>query len=193
MKVPMPKQTLQEIVPDPVDTRRCRNCSRDLSAAFYSMWLSRPGTAFHAVRSSKIVCNSCLTRAGTGFFREETAWQMRKACTPEQADLFFPEGIREIKQRAWASICDGCPVRRECLEFGDERRSTGVFGGVYLEEGREPHFIEDPVKRRARIIDLYRRGMSVERISKDVGLSTTAIFDHLRKTNVQRRYARKKK
>lgn len=30
----------------------------------------------------------------------------------------------------------GCPVLPQCLQFGQETKSTGIFGGEFLDEGR---------------------------------------------------------
>lgn len=35
-----------------------------------------------------------------------------------------------------AEFCDaGCPVKSKCLQFGVETKSTGLFGGEFLDEG----------------------------------------------------------
>lgn len=39
---------------------------------------------------------------------------------------------------ALTALCDQCPVRRLCREYGIATRSWGVWGGVELQNGRIP-------------------------------------------------------
>jgi hypothetical protein len=49
---------------------------------------------------------------------------------------FFPEfsgnhrGIRQAKQ-----LCSTCPVSEQCLAYGVETNSSGVWGGITLDRG----------------------------------------------------------
>jgi len=33
-------------------------------------------------------------------------------------------------------MCLSCPVMKQCLDFGVQTKSTGVFGGIYLKRGK---------------------------------------------------------
>lgn len=61
------------------------------------------------------------------------AWVDRAACGDlglEELDLFFVEAGRTLSKHAIA-LCEGCPVRAECLEHANRREITGgYFGGV---------------------------------------------------------------
>jgi WhiB family redox-sensing transcriptional regulator len=66
---------------------------------------------------------------------DEQGWQDRALCAETDPEAFFPEkggSTREAK-----SICTGCEVRAECLEFAltsDER--FGIWGGLSERERR---------------------------------------------------------
>lgn len=56
-------------------------------------------------------------------------WVEQAICTPDSADLFFPDigGAHSQGKR----ICQGCPVRAQCLNHAlahDER--IGIWGGL---------------------------------------------------------------
>ena len=73
---------------------------------------------------------------------DEGKWQERALCAQTDPEAFFPEkggSTREAK-----SICQGCEVRSECLEYAlahDER--FGIWGGLSERERRK-------LKKRAR-------------------------------------------
>ncbi len=57
-------------------------------------------------------------------------------CKGAPQDWFFPEfsgnhrGIRQAKQ-----LCSTCPVSEQCLAYGMETNSSGVWGGITLDRG----------------------------------------------------------
>ncbi|MDQ0815055.1 WhiB family redox-sensing transcriptional regulator [Streptomyces sp. B3I7] len=61
-------------------------------------------------------------------------WRDRAACRTEDPDLFFPVGttgpaLLQIEEAK--SVCRGCPVRDECLEWALEAgQDIGVWGGL---------------------------------------------------------------
>jgi len=61
-------------------------------------------------------------------------WRDRAACRTEDPDLFFPVGttgpaLLQIEEAK--SVCRGCPVRDECLEWAVETgQDIGVWGGL---------------------------------------------------------------
>ena len=65
----------------------------------------------------------------------EQEWQEQALCAQTDPEAFFPEkggSTREAKR-----ICQGCPVRDDCLEFAlehDER--FGIWGGLSERERR---------------------------------------------------------
>jgi len=56
-------------------------------------------------------------------------WHANAACLGEDVEVFFPhrgEDVSEAKR-----ICEGCPVRTECLAFAlDTGQHFGVWGGT---------------------------------------------------------------
>ena len=66
-------------------------------------------------------------------------WLSRAACGEldlDQLDLFFVEAGRTISS-ATVSLCQQCPVRRECLDTAvANREPAGVWGGHLFVDGR---------------------------------------------------------
>jgi WhiB family redox-sensing transcriptional regulator len=64
------------------------------------------------------------------------SWQASALCAQTDPEAFFPEkggSTREAK-----SVCKGCDVRKECLEYAlarDER--FGIWGGLSERERRK--------------------------------------------------------
>ncbi|MEZ0235656.1 MAG: WhiB family transcriptional regulator [Actinomycetota bacterium] len=71
----------------------------------------------------------------------ETWWIERARCIGEDPELFFPIGTTgpAIAQTARAiEVCEGCPVRAECLTWAlDTCQDAGVWGGLGEEDRRE--------------------------------------------------------
>lgn len=67
---------------------------------------------------------------------ETEEWKLAKACTPEQADVFFPE--RGADADTAKRICAGCTVRRECLTYAltPPVERYGIWGGTSGNERR---------------------------------------------------------
>lgn len=56
-------------------------------------------------------------------------WQIYAACSGKEADLWFSNKDSEIKRAK--IICQGCPVRAECLNYALVRKEPfGVWGGL---------------------------------------------------------------
>lgn len=66
-----------------------------------------------------------------------TEWQQRGSCRAVDSEVFFPpmhfehKPEREAREAKAKAICDGCPVRIECLTWALEvREPHGVWGGA---------------------------------------------------------------
>lgn len=60
---------------------------------------------------------------------EPTAWQVDAACADSDTDAFFSDD--PIVQRMAKRICEGCPVRVQCLQYANDRKEPyGVWGGT---------------------------------------------------------------
>lgn len=58
----------------------------------------------------------------------EAEWTSRAVCATQDPDLLFVTGAA---QRDAARMCDGCPVKLECLADAlDNRVEFGVWGGL---------------------------------------------------------------
>ena len=67
-----------------------------------------------------------------------TDWRAAGACLTADPDLFFPVAVGAAASpqvtRA-LRICDGCPVRQQCLDFAMRTgESAGIWGGTTPEE-----------------------------------------------------------
>lgn len=61
-------------------------------------------------------------------------WTLRAKCRGME-DALFPEGKDQKRARL---VCNGCPVRKECLaEALDNRIEWGVWGGMTERERRQ--------------------------------------------------------
>src|SRR3954449_6827056 len=79
----------------------------------------------------------------------ERGWQERANCLGVDPDLFFPE--RGASTREAKSVCRGCEVRVECLEYALQHgEKFGIWGGLSERELRRV--------RRQRALE--RRGIA---------------------------------
>lgn len=65
-----------------------------------------------------------------------TAWMVHGECRgigPTAAERFF--GDVTDQQRAALEYCMDCPVRQQCLRYGEATKSSGVWGGRILVDG----------------------------------------------------------
>ncbi|HEX3712942.1 MAG TPA: WhiB family transcriptional regulator [Trebonia sp.] len=67
-----------------------------------------------------------------------TDWREAGACLAADPDLFFPIGAGSASGTETTRalrICDGCPVKRQCLEFAMRNgEANGIWGGTTPEE-----------------------------------------------------------
>jgi WhiB family transcriptional regulator, redox-sensing transcriptional regulator len=65
-------------------------------------------------------------------------WRSSGACRSADPDLFFPiasTGPTDKQIARAKTVCAGCPVRHECLEFALSHEQTyGIWGGTTVEE-----------------------------------------------------------
>lgn len=68
---------------------------------------------------------------------ERHEWKDSASCKDYDVNLFFDKYEEDTNLRpAIESICGGCPVARECFAVGVSQKEWGVWGGVYLENGK---------------------------------------------------------
>lgn len=64
-------------------------------------------------------------------------WKDEAACLGYDTNLFFEQYEEREKLRpAIDKMCSGCPVARQCFAVGVSQKEWGVWGGIYLENGK---------------------------------------------------------
>jgi len=64
-------------------------------------------------------------------------WKDRGACLGYDTNLFFEKyEENESLRQAIDKVCSGCPVARDCFAVGVSQKGWGVWGGIYLEDGK---------------------------------------------------------
>jgi WhiB family redox-sensing transcriptional regulator len=71
--------------------------------------------------------------AVTGTYSDGSSFNL--PCHSSDPELYFSEDEMEVAQAK--SLCEGCPVRAQCLEGALSRQEpAGVWGGELFEDGR---------------------------------------------------------
>lgn len=64
-------------------------------------------------------------------------WQDLSVCRGIDTNLFYDDyESDEMTAITTDATCKSCPVRKQCLTFGVENYEWGVWGGVYLVNGK---------------------------------------------------------
>lgn len=64
-------------------------------------------------------------------------WKEDAACLDFDRELFFDKYEEDVALRpAIDEFCGECPVARQCFAVGISQKSWGVWGGIYLEDGK---------------------------------------------------------
>lgn len=72
-----------------------------------------------------------------GLDERSFVWQDLAQCDGKDTELFFDKYESSPRvARAIDEMCLSCPVQKVCLQEGVENGDTGVWGGVYLVNGR---------------------------------------------------------
>lgn len=68
---------------------------------------------------------------------EQHNWKYDAACRDYDWNLFFDKYEEDEDLRpAIDKMCSECPVRKQCFAIGISQKEYGVWGGVYLENGK---------------------------------------------------------
>lgn len=79
--------------------------------------------------------------------RGDTGFMDQGACRTTNPNVFFPETKDASCHDAALRICEGCPVRHECLTFAlDGEEKIGVWGGTTPADRRKIWNAGRPVK-----------------------------------------------
>ena len=64
-------------------------------------------------------------------------WKDDAACLGYDTNLFFDKYEESEEFRPGIdNLCAGCPVARQCFAVGVSQKEWGVWGGIYLENGK---------------------------------------------------------
>ena len=64
-------------------------------------------------------------------------WQDSAKCIDWDINLFFDSYEEDLELRKDVDeFCSTCPVRRECFATGVSQKAVGIWGGVYLDNGK---------------------------------------------------------
>lgn len=81
------------------------------------------------------------------------SWRTDAACKGIDPDLFFPERGEPTAQIK--AVCEGCPVRAECLAFALEDEGPGIWGGTSERERQKLRVGTERVRVCARCGDTF--------------------------------------
>lgn len=63
-------------------------------------------------------------------------WKNEAKCLGMDTNIFFNRYEEDsLFAASIDSLCQGCPVRRQCFAVGVSNKEWGVWGGVYLRDG----------------------------------------------------------
>jgi hypothetical protein len=64
-------------------------------------------------------------------------WKKDSSCYGYDTNFFFDKYEEDESFRpAIDNLCSGCPVAKQCFASGVSQKGWGVWGGIYLEEGK---------------------------------------------------------
>lgn len=67
---------------------------------------------------------------------QDNSWKKKALCLGEDTNDFFDTYEEDIESRSLIDkICMECPVRKICFASGVSGKETGVWGGIYIEQG----------------------------------------------------------
>ena len=64
-------------------------------------------------------------------------WKDGGKCRDYDTNLFFDKYEEDLDRRpAIDNLCAGCPVAKQCFAVGVSQKEWGVWGGIYVENGK---------------------------------------------------------
>ena len=64
-------------------------------------------------------------------------WKKSASCKDYEVNLFFDDyEENESLRPAIDKVCSECPVAKQCFAVGVSQKEWGVWGGIYLENGK---------------------------------------------------------
>ena len=104
-----------------------------------------------------------MRRGGDKSMLWTVEWASRASCRKADPDALFVQGAAQNRAKA---ICQGCPVRTECLADAlDNQTEYGVWGGMTERERRA-------LLRRRPNVTSWRRLLETARAEHENAIST---------------------
>ena len=64
-------------------------------------------------------------------------WKDKGSCLGSDTNLFFEKYEEDNEVRAEVdSMCAACPMAKHCFAVGVSQKEWGVWGGIYIENGK---------------------------------------------------------
>jgi hypothetical protein len=68
---------------------------------------------------------------------DKHAWKDESKCKDYDVNFFFDKYEEDEALRpAIDNLCASCPVRRQCFAVGVSQKEWGIWGGIYIENGK---------------------------------------------------------
>ena len=68
---------------------------------------------------------------------DRNEWKDKGLCRDYDTNLFFDKYEEDLDLRpAIDNLCSTCPVARTCFAVGVSQKEWGVWGGIYIENGK---------------------------------------------------------
>jgi len=68
---------------------------------------------------------------------DKNEWKYSADCVGLDTNLFFDKYEEQVELRPSVdNLCAECPLARHCFAVGVSQKAWGVWGGVYLEDGK---------------------------------------------------------
>ena len=96
-----------------------------------------------------------MTEDGTSLenlLQNSINWEDLGRCKGLPTELFFDEYKSNVARQV-DILCKNCPVRKRCRSEGQNNYLTGVWGGIYLEQGNVD--LEKNFHKTAEILDFF--------------------------------------
>lgn len=78
-------------------------------------------------------------------------------CIGMDPEKFLPSERETAKERTAKAVCQGCPIRRPCLEYAIMTDSIGIWAGSNYSE-RQLMQVLMPDLKPAKLVESYRNG-----------------------------------
>lgn len=142
-------------------TWSCHKCHKQRYLSEYTLQAS----GFGEWTGPDVICNYCIIERSPSLYigpgeRPEWMEDPYRGCSPKalaEEGLTQDDFFEKASEGRWEPLCAVCPVRDQCLEFGRQSGSEGVWGGVVLDG---PYGAGDVV-RAVENSTLYKRGHCV--------------------------------